>query len=161
MNTTHDPPAAAGAATPSSAAIPAHLLAVFNEQGFEKYQLLRERLGEEPMQRIYDMVTGSYRNKRRRNDDPIMADGEPVPDYMSFRKVAQELERVAEVAISYETVRRWWYQVWPEDRAIGVGDGGYEIATRIQARLHAAQAEAAARHTNDTVPPAAFLEPSG
>lgn len=162
MSTTHDPPAHPGAAT-----IPAALLAVFNEQGFEKYQLLRDRLDEEPMERIHRMVTGTYRIKRRRNGDPVPDQTDPTgntptPDYMSFRKIAIELQGTAGVAISYETVRRWWYQVWPEDRGRGFEDGTPEAAERIQARLarlHTAQAEASARHTNEAVPPAAFLAP--
>jgi len=80
----------------------------------DRYVILFRRLGEDPMNVVRDMAEGRYRFKRRR-DLTLWTDehGQPVPERMSMRKAAAELERITHETITYETLRRWWMQIWP------------------------------------------------
>jgi hypothetical protein len=80
----------------------------------DRYVTLFGRLGEDPMNLVRDMAEGRYRFKRRR-DLTLWTDehDQPVPERMSMRKAAAELERITGEAITYETLRRWWIQIWP------------------------------------------------
>lgn len=133
---------------------------------------LTEQLGPtEPLELVRDMANGRYRWRRR--DGFLMLDehGQPLPDRMSFRAIATELERLTGEVVTYETLRRWWGRVW-EGTSIPDGparqaaeDAGARLRERVRvpadtARVGAARAEAADRQSNADVPPAAFLPPA-
>lgn len=119
-STSHDPP------------IPADRLAPLNGRGHEKYRLMRAELSAvlskikmkpthlvEPIELIRYMKHGHYRNKTRRGypDRIVFKDDgvTPVGDRMSFREIAAELTTLTGVEVAYETVRRWWEIVFPDE----------------------------------------------
>lgn len=127
--------------------------------GSPTYQLLASKLHEEPMNLIRDMAEGRYRWRRTRNRMLALGvDGEPQPDFMSFRSIEVELSRVTggTGVPAYETLRRWWDRVWPPPP-----DGPDTPTPDVHGGiLDLAHREAAAVQTNTGVPPAAFLPPA-
>ncbi len=187
-DTTHDPPADLPVSIPPGAAPPvgAHVtispegLAALRGPGFEKYELMRAKLGVDPIRTIAHMRSGGYRYKSRRGYPGVLVQdraGEPVPDLMSFRQIAPVLSELTGVMVTYETIRRWWAAAFPEEpmdgpepesvpptapvrrvtrrrtpAASAVGD---EHAETIRAAM-----ERANTSTNPAVPPAAFVPPA-
>jgi len=176
----HDPPA-----TPPqepgevSAAAPAEVrpdLTALRGRGFEKYAHVRTQLrGDEPIELIRLMKTGGYRFKSKRGKPGVLVvrRGEPVADWMSFRQIAPELERLTGVPVTYETVRRWWEAAYPDGDPSPVP--GAVPPTPNRRQLKRRQPAASAQHTRDIraatekarsgatnpdVPAAAFLPPA-
>src|ERR1044071_2330662 len=110
-NNMHGPPTPAG--YEPEPPIDADALAVLAGRGHEKYTLMRDRLGVEPMELIRQMKHGGYRHKSKRGAPGVLVrrHGEPVPDRMSFREIAPLLSDRSGVEVTYETVRRWWEAV--------------------------------------------------
>jgi hypothetical protein len=82
----------------------------------DRYLLLAHHLDEDPMGLVRDMAEGRYRFKRRRHDGTLWLDeGRPVGERMSMRQASAELKRLTGYLITYETLRRWWIKVWPEE----------------------------------------------
>jgi hypothetical protein len=130
---------------------------------FEKYALIRANLGIEPIEWITN----------RRLAGRSQLGGEDLPRILlSFRDLAPELTRASGVTVTYETIRRWWDLAYPDGHP-GAPDGtvrpyhlhraprGARPDTPAPAPDTVAAAEQVARdrHTNATVPPAAFVEP--
>lgn len=189
---THDPPfdqterPAAPRGYEPEPPIPDEALAVLRVAGHEKYHLIRDRLGKEPLEVIREMKHGGYRFKSKRGYPGVlvMHRGDPVPERMSFRQIAPILAGASGVQVTYETIRRWWEAVFPDeadepDDADGVDRGAQHIlrtesgdreitprrATRRRTpavasdghadTIRAAMAKAVS--TNPDVPPAVFL----
>lgn len=100
--------------------LPPERLAQLSGVGFEKYVLMRERLGgQEPLKFIAVMRRGGYRYKSKRGAPGVLVldrDGSPVPDLMSFRQIAPIMEKWSGVPVTYETVRRWWEIAFPDEQ---------------------------------------------
>lgn len=119
-DTTHDPPTIPvpeGLRT-FAVDLPADRLALLSGPGFEKYVLMRDRLGgKEPLALIALMKRGGFRFKSRRGmPGNLVLDkqGNAVPDLMSFREIAPYLSEMSGIPVTYETVRRWWDIVHPD-----------------------------------------------
>lgn len=82
--------------------------------GSDRYLLLAQRLRDDPMTVVRRMLEGGYRLKRRRSGKLWVEDGKPVGEPMSMRQAADELCRVTGEVVTYETLRRWWFRVWPD-----------------------------------------------
>lgn len=150
------------------------------------YALMRAQLGTEPMELIRLMKHGGFRFKCKRGYPGTLSIryGSPVPERMSFRKIAPLLSSMSGVQVTYETVRRWWEAVVPDEPDEPADDDtGSELppvpmvqptaraARRVTRRRtptptagdeHAEAIRAAterAKSTNPTVPAAAFLSP--
>lgn len=160
---THDPPESQVNATPAPTA--AAMAEIFTGRGFERYQLMRERLGYEPMILIYQMRTGGYRSRIHADGATVLdQDGLPVPDRMSFRDIAPELLALTGIEVTYETVRRWWDLYYPGDTSPARRRRQSRRRTPAVAAVDDAALEAAmaaAGGTNPAVPRAAFLPPTG
>lgn len=81
--------------------------------GSDRYLLLAQGLRDDPMNVVRRMTSGRYRYKRRRNLTLWVEHGAPVPELMSLRQAAAELERLTGEAVTHETLRRWWERIWP------------------------------------------------
>ncbi len=187
-DTAHDPPSDLPRDPPgaSSRALPQPDLDALRRPGFEKYTLIKDRLRREPITLIHEMMSGGYRYKSRRGKPGVLVlrrgqhGMEPVPELMPIRQVALELTRITDVAISYETVRRWWDVAWAHaggDPGLlpdavpppGTTQVGRQRMTRrrgvtpgdahVQENRKATN-RAKARATNQDVPAAAFLPPT-
>lgn len=174
----HDPPAnqpVTGLNTDAgNIDIPADSLERLSGPGFEKYALMRAQLGEEPLRVIARMRGGGYRYKavRGRPDRLVLHRRQPVPDLMSFRQIAPLLSAMTGVAVTYETVRRWWEIAFPEaaDEPEEPDTTPVPVSRAVRRRTptvgdeHAETIRAAmeqAKSTNPAVPPAAFVAPDG
>lgn len=157
-DTTHDPP--------SSTAVQPDVrpdLDALRAVGFEKYHLVKDRIGREPIALINEMRTGGYRYKcvRGKPGVLVMRRGEPVVDLMSFRQIAPELERLSQVQVSYETVRRWWDVAYPagDPAPAKPYDGPLQPKAPRAVRRRTGVAKPAAAGTNPAIPAAEFLPP--
>jgi hypothetical protein len=140
---------------------------------------MRERLGVEPLELIRVMKHGGYRFKCKRGYPGVLVihRGSPVPERMSFRQIAPLLSVMSGVQVTYETVRRWWEAVCPDEPDEPVDEADAEplqVATPVVKRRtvrrtpvvgddHAEAIRAAtkrAQGTNPAVPAAAFLPPA-
>jgi hypothetical protein len=86
--------------------------------GHEKYLRMRDRIGREPLELIREMKHGGYRFKCRRGMLGVLAldrNHNPIPERMSFRQIAPILTGMSGVEVTYETVRRWWEAVFPDE----------------------------------------------
>jgi hypothetical protein len=117
---THDPPFAP--VTPRGyqpePPIPSEALAPLRGRGHEKYSLMKARLNAEPLEVIRTMKHGGHRYKSKRGYPGVLVldrDGNPVPDRMSFRQIAPILAALTGVEVTYETIRRWWEDVFPDE----------------------------------------------
>jgi len=122
------------------------------------YRLLAAELGEDPLDLVRAMVGGRYRYRRDRAGRVMFLEpGVPRPECMSFRTAEVELVRLTggRISVTYETLRRWWEKVWPQDDEADAVSGHGDDRARVQQ----AQDDARAVHTNVSVPPAAFLPP--
>lgn len=148
------------------------------------YALMKDRLhGVEPLELIRVMKHGGYRFKSKRGYPGVLVTskgGDPVPERMSFRQIAPILSAQSGVQVTYETVRRWWEAVCPDEPdedpepEEAVGPPMVEHTTRSARRItrrrtptvgddHAEAIRAAterAKSTNPAVPAAAFLPPA-
>lgn len=82
--------------------------------GSDRYLLLAQGLRDDPMNVVRRMTEGRYRYKRRRNGTLWVEFGVPVPEEMSLRQAATELERLTGETVTHETLRRWWERIWPD-----------------------------------------------
>lgn len=143
------------------------------------YTLMRDRLGVEPLELIRAMKHGGYRFKSKRGypGTLVIRRGDPVPERMSFRQIAPLLSGMSGVQVTYETVRRWWEAVCPDEPdEVTEPDGPPMVqppAVRSTRRItrrrtpavgdeHAEAIRAAtkrAQSTNPEIPAAAFLAP--
>jgi hypothetical protein len=173
-DTSHDPPKRYAVIGPR---IPAARLAVLNGSEHVKYEIMKHRLGCEPLDVIADMRNGFWKGQTRRIGGvahPVVDEGgTPVGDRMSFRRIAPELVAMTGVSITYETLRRWWLLAFPEDAAtVDVAEPEpVRPVKRTTTRrrpvpfgdLHAEairKATAKTASTNPDVPPATFLPPT-
>lgn len=119
-DTTHDPPTIP---VPQgldlrnfTVDLPAEKLALLSGAGFEKYVLMRDRMGgKEPIAVVALMKNGGFRYKSKRGMPGTLVHrkGHPVPDLMSFRQIAPVLTELSGVPVTYETIRRWYDIVFP------------------------------------------------
>lgn len=118
-DTTHDPPRNAPVQTTDLLPITTEQIALLSGRGFEKYALMRERLGREPLHVIRGMKLGHHQYKQVRGAPGILRKhrGQPIPDRMSFRQIADALTAMSGVEVTYETIRRWCDTALP-----GIGD---------------------------------------
>lgn len=120
----HDPPVY----LPEAFALPgyrpetpftAEQLAVLHVPRHATYALMRNRLGGlEPLEAIRVMKHGGFRFKCKRGYPGVLVTdraGHPVPERMSFRQIAPVLSTMSGVQVTYETVRRWWEAVCPDE----------------------------------------------
>ena len=126
-----------------------------------RYRLLNAALrarseGVEAMDLVRLMALGQYRLLR---DDAgllvIDDDGKPQRDYMSFRHISTELERLTGEDISHETLRRWWARVWPGEPVpeLSFRQATQQAALRLK-RRHAAN------QPDGGVPEVVFIPPT-
>lgn len=139
--------------------------------GHEKYLRMRDRIVREPLDLIREMKHGGYRFKCRRGMPGVFVrdrDHNRVPERMSFRQIAPILTEMSGVEVTYETVRRWWEAVFPDEAD---EPDEFEAETtpapvaprprrRTPAAIQDAMNRAQAPTTNPDVPPAAFLPPT-
>lgn len=147
--------------------------------GHEKYLRMRDRIGREPLDLIREMKHGGYRYKCRRGMPGVLVldrAGNPVPERMSFRQIAPILTGMSGVGATYETVRRWWEAVFPDEDDEPDPDPDPVVpASTVSVRRrtvrrkpvvgdeHAAAIRAAtdrAKTTNPDIPSAVFLPPT-
>ncbi len=98
-------------------------LDVFEDPRFAQYRIVRERLGEEPIDVIAGMRLSGTR--RFRNGQALTAeDGRPLLRFPAFREIAPTIAHLSGEAVSHEAVRRWWLLAWgpeghPLERDLG------------------------------------------
>jgi hypothetical protein len=183
----HDPPVtppadplASGVYQPEPP-IPAELLEPLRGHGHEKYALMKDRLGSEPLEVIRLMKHGGFRYKSKRGYPGVLVKrhGDPVPDRMSFRQIAPILSEKTGVEVTYETIRRWWELVFPGEPDETTDPDYPPVAPVVPVKRtvrrrtpavvpavgdeHADAIRAAmdrAKTTNPDVPPAMFLPPT-
>jgi len=84
--------------------------------GSDRYLLLAQKLADDPMNVVRRMAQGEYRFKRRRDRTRWLdGDGRQVVEFMSLRQAAAELKRLTGEDVTYETLRRWWMKIWPDE----------------------------------------------
>lgn len=164
-DTTHDPPVRTAGRTPIDPA----RLAALRGPGFEKYLLMREKVGQEPIFLIQDMQQGRYQHKQVRGKPGVLRrgrDGKPIPDLMSFRQIAVALTEVTGVQVTYETIRRWCDTaglVAPDhaDEDEAPERSSPALAGEDEHTRAIRNAVARAKSSNPDIPAAAFLPPAG
>jgi len=142
---------------------------------FEKYALIAANLGVEPIEWITRRRLAG-RIQVGSDGAPVLVDGKPARILLSFRDLAPELADASGVNVTYETLRRWWDLAYPDGHpgeATGAVRPYHLHRTPRTARtdtpapaapvaagtVAAAEQVARDRHTNVTVPPAAFVAP--
>ena len=149
-DTSHDPPV-----TPAAQALEAHLDAL-RGPGFEKYALIAARLNMEPILWI---------ERLRQQGTRTPADGGRFRP-MSFRAIAPVLAAEAGVAITYETVRRWWDLAYPNGHPVdaaarsGPDAAPAPVVGPSRTTVRRTPGRTRAQSTNPAIPAATFLPPT-